>query len=277
MMASRLQKILLTLIVLMFAGSALFRYVLTPAEFRPQANAAPACQSAVFDKSALVFDTLLICGTNGVSAEKLTHAANVAAEWLDNDEDGQVDEPRLIETMKGNQPVVIMSGNGISGMAMPGIMLALDDRRIQDLSAAETNPSGGRRDASQEEIHHIIMNAGWQSLFPAIFSEAASDNSTLYQAWKFADDNAHYAYDDPTCDDSCKVTEFVYLATAAYLGSAKDLESDEMRLKTRDALAGMVPAVIEIFESADYVYPTNQWPDGTYPYGDQISFVSIGQ
>lgn len=31
---------------------------------------------------------------------------------------------------------------------------------IQDLSAEETN-NPERRDASQEEIHHIIMNAGF--------------------------------------------------------------------------------------------------------------------
>ena len=269
------KKILLAFVIIVVSGFLLFRYVLIPTEFRAQANAVPACQSPAFDKSALVFDTLLICGTNGVSAEKLTHAAHVAAEWLDNDEDGQVDEPRLIESMKGNQPVVIMSANGIANAAMPGIMIALDGRRVQDLGAAETNPAGERRDASQEEIHHIIMNAGWQSLFPATFSETASDNSTLYQAWKFADDNSHYVYRDPTCDDSCKVTEFVYLATAAYLGSAADLESDEMRLKTRDALAETIPAVIDIFESADYTYPTHHWPDGTYPHTNQISFVGL--
>lgn len=246
-----------------------------PAEFKAQANPAPACQATAFDKSALVFDTVLLCGTSGVSAEKLTHAANVTAAWLDNDRDGQVDEPRLLDTLNANKPVLVMSGNGIAPAAMPRIMSALSDYRIQDLGAAETNPANGERDASQEEIHHLLMNAGWQPLFPALFSEAASDNSTLYQAWKFANDNAHYAYDDPTCDDSCKVTEFVYLATAAYLGSAADLESDEMRLKTRAALSETIPAVVQLFESSDYVYPTNHWPDGTYAHQTNITFFGI--
>ena len=66
------------------------------------------------------------------------------------------------------------------------------------------------------------------------------------------------------------MTEFVYLATAAYLGSAADLESDEMRLKTRATLADTIPVMIEIFESADYSYPTNHWPDGTYPHQQAI-------
>lgn len=277
MKTNLLKKILLALVVVIAGGFLLLRYVLTPAEFKAQANPALACKVAAFDKSALVFDTLLICGTNQVSAEKLAYAANVAAEWLDNDGDGMADEPRLIETMKGTNPTVIMSGNGIAPAVMPQLMLALRGHALQDLGAGETNPSGGGRDASQEEIHHVIMNGGWQSLYPATFSETTRDNSTLYQAWKFADDNQHYVYNDPTCNSSCKVTEFVYLATAAYMeeGAEADLASDEMRLKTRAELAETIPAVIDIFESADYVYPTNVWPDGTYEHPDNIS-ITIG-
>ncbi len=273
-MNSLVKRILIGLGILVIAGLIGYRF-LTPAEFRAQANPAPACKSPAFDKSALVFDTLLICGTNQVPAEKLQHAANVAAEWLDNDEDGQVDEPRLIEAMQSNDPVVLMTGNGISMLAMPHLLPAIEGRQSQDLSAAETDPAGDRRDASQEEIHHIIMNAGWISLFPATFSDQADVSSTLYQAWKFADENQHYVYNDPTCDDSCKVTEFVYLATAAYFGDIEDLQTDEIRLYTRDELQQTIPAVIEIFESADYTYPTNHWPDGTYPYPENIQLTNV--
>ena len=266
-----MKRFLIGLVILMIVGLVGYRF-LTPAEFRAQANPAPVCQSAAFDKSALVFDTLLICGTNQVSAEKLTHAANVAAEWLDNDEDGQVDEPRLLTALKENNPVVLMTGSGISARAIPTLLPLIQGRSSQDLSAAETNPAGERRDASQEEIHHIIMNAGWIPLFPATFSDQANQNSTLYQAWKIADDNQHYVYNDPTCNDSCKVTEFVYLATAAYMetGAEKDLASDEMRLNTRAELGQAIPSVIEIFESNEYLYPTNHWPDGTYPFPANI-------
>ncbi|MGB1253967.1 MAG: hypothetical protein ACPG8W_25385 [Candidatus Promineifilaceae bacterium] len=78
-------------------------------------------------------------------------------------------------------------------------------------------------------------------------------------------------YKDPTCDDSCKVIEFVYLATAAYLGLEADLESDEIRLKTQATLAETIPSVVGLFESAEYSYPTNHWPDGTYPHQNQIN------
>lgn len=228
-------------------------------------TSATGCPSG-YDKSAVVFDAITLCATSDVSQEKLSHAANVTAEWLDNDEDGAADEPRLIEALQQNNPIVDMTSGGFFG----GGGDFPDDARTQGLFADETNPEGDRRDASQEEIHHLIINAGWQSLFPAIFSEQASDNSKLYQAWKFADDNSYYVYNDPTCDDSCKVTEFVYLATAAYFGDVEDLQTDEIRLYTRDELQEAIPAVIKIFESAEYSYPTNHWPDGTYPFPENV-------
>lgn len=272
----RLRTVLISAGVIIAAAVG-YLTLFTPAEFRAQANPAPSCKSAVFDKSALIFDSLLICGTSEVPADKLTHAANVAAEWLDNDEDGQVDEPPLLTAFGETKPVLLMSGRGISATAMPRIFGELSGHRLQDLYASETNPGAGERDASQEEIHHLIMNAGWQQLFPAVFSEQASDNSTLYQAWKTADTNSYYVYNDPTCDDSCKVTEFVYLATAAYMetGAELDLASDEMRLNTRAELAAAIPSVIDIFESGDYVYPTSHWPNGSYPHQDNIIFFGL--
>ncbi|MEM7032583.1 MAG: hypothetical protein AAF629_23725 [Chloroflexota bacterium] len=272
-------KIGAAIVILLITGLAVYLTVMVPAEFRAQTNPALACQSAVFDKSAFVFDVFLICGTRDVSAEKLSHAAQVAAEWLDNDEDGQVDEPQLLETLRASKPMVIMSANGVPITVLPRILPTLSDYKTQDLWAFETAPAGDNRDASQEEIHHLIMNAGWQTLFPATFSETASDNSTLYQAWKFADDNEYYVYNDPTCNASCKVTEFVYLATAAYMesGAEKDLASDEMRLKSRAALQEKIPSMIDIFEADSYVYPTHHWPDGQYPYPENIVFFGINE
>lgn len=225
-----------------------------------------------FDKSAVIFDALTICGTLNVPQEKLTHAANVAAEWLDNDGDGIADEPRLIETLKNNNPAVVMTGSVMNLFQQGQTMVQFGDRALQDLGAAETNPGGNKRDASQEEIHHIIMNAGWIPLFPTIFSDQASQSSKLYQAWQLADTNQLYVYNDPTCNDSCKVTEFVYLATAAYFGDVRDLQTDEIRLYTRDELQQSIPVVVEIFESADYSYPTNHWPTGNYEFSENVTF-----
>ncbi|PID85564.1 MAG: hypothetical protein CSA11_00670 [Chloroflexi bacterium] len=266
-----MKKILLILLVCAFA-LGLIAFLL--ARGGKNTAGAQGCPSG-FDKSSVIFNALTICATPDVSQEKLTHAANVAAEWLDNDGDGIADEPRLIETLMANNPVVMMTGERGNLLQQGATMTQFGDRILQDLSAAETNPGGNERDASQEEIHHIIMNAGWIQLFPDIFSDQASQNSKLYQAWQLANTNQLYVYNDPTCNDSCKVTEFVYLATAAYFGDVRDLQTDEIRLYTRDELQQSIPAVVEIFESADYNYPTNHWPTGSYNFSENVTFHNV--
>lgn len=268
-----LRNTLIFFSILMLATFASLRFF-TPDEFQAQKNPALLCETAIFDKSAFVFDSLLICGTKGVAPEKLAHAANVAAEWLDNDEDGKIDEPRLLDAFQQTRPVVLMTANEMAPVAEQKLISAFDGYLTQALYAFETNPAGQQRDASQEEIHHIIMNAGWQTLSPATFSEIKDDNSTLYQAWKVADENELYVYQDPTCGDRCKVTEFVYMATAAYMetGAEKDLAADELRPKSREELAEDLPIMIQIFESNEYAYPVNHWPDGHYSHQSNIQF-----
>lgn len=247
-------------------------FVFLPDEFKPQEKYVTNCPTKMFDKSALVFDAITFCGTKWVPDNKLQHAANVAAQWLDNNQDGSVDDEKLLEKLKEKNPVVIMSANGFNTLAMWKIFTQLDSRPGQDLYAAETNPVGGRRDASQEEIHHIIMNAGWIPLYGEVFSDQPDVWSTLYKIWEKAEENGYYNYNDPTCNSSCKVTEFVYLASAAYLWSDADLESDEMRIKSRSQLQEKLPWIIDIFESEQYTFPILMWPNGTYGYQKNIQY-----
>jgi len=267
------KKIILIILLLLVAG---YTYLLltTPNEFKSQENPASNSPLGMFDKSAVIFDAITIYGTNGVPVEKLEHAAKVTAQWLDNDQDGQIDDENLQKTLIKNKPVVLMSKDGFSTLAFAEIMAKLSGHSLQDLSAEETN-NPSRRDASQEEIHHIIVNAGWQKLFPEIFSDQKNDSSKLYEIWKYANDNGLYSYGDPTCDDACKTVEFFYLATAAYLDSQADLFSDEMRVKTRAALKEKLPEIIEIFESNAYIYPIHIWPDGKYKYENNIKYFGL--
>lgn len=270
----KLLKKKILIILLLVIGVFAYLKLTVPDEFKNQENLLANSPLGMFDKSAVIFDAITIYGTNGVPVEKLKHAANVTAQWLDNDQNGQIDDMNLQETLIKNKPVVIMSKDGFSTLAMVQIMSKFSGHSIQDLSAEETN-NPSRRDASQEEIHHIIMNAGFQKMLPEIFSDQESVGSTLYKIWKYANDNDYYVYDDPTCDDACKTTEFVYLATAAYLDSQADLFSDEMRVKTRAELKKKLPGIIEIFESNAYVYPIHIWPDGNYKYNNNIKYFGL--
>ena len=257
---------------------ALFAYVYVTnfisGEFKKANAPALDCVANFFDKQARVFDAITICGTSGVPATKLRHAAAVAAKWLDNDEDGVADEPRLIEALKANNPILVMSAAGFSTAAYVKLAPILTNAVGQDLAANETATTD-RRDASQEEIHHLIVNAGWQKLLPDVFSDKANSNSLLYAEWQKAEAGNHYSYGDPTCDSACKTVEFFYLATAAYLGSSADLESDEMRIKNQTELRTKLPGVVAIMENPDYAYPLTVWPDGTYAAEGNIIYTGL--
>lgn len=232
------------------------------------------CPGGIFTQKAVIFEALTICASEKVPEDKLRHAANVAARWIDNDDDGAPDDARVLEAITSRPAFVYMTEKGMNLVGMWRVFSAQEQMGAlgQDLGAFETNPEDGR-DAAQEEIHHILMNAGWIPAYPNLFSDDPAQDSVLYRQWLQAEAGGHYAYDDPTCDAACKVTEFAYLATAAYLGSADDLASDEMRLKTRAALVQNLPAIVRLFESDAYTYARFVWPDGSYDHPGVISFV----
>lgn len=241
-----------------------------PAEFRAQSYNARGCPHAMFDKSARVFDAITICGTSAVPMDKLAHAAHVAAQWLDNDADGRADNPAVNAALREQNATLVMSSEGLGLYAalIPGGMSSQE--AFQDLYAYETSPEA-ERDAAQEEIHHLIIGFGWAKAFGEVFDDQ-STSSAIHAAWVKADAAGYYAYDDSTCNEACKVMEFTYKATAAYLGSAADLADTEFTLKSRTALRENLPDMVAIFESSDYTYPTVAWPDGSYAHPDHISF-----
>ncbi|MCL9777376.1 hypothetical protein [Vibrio methylphosphonaticus] len=249
--------------------------VATASEFSPVTAPVDGCPGQFFVKKARVFDAVTLCATKGVNKSKLQHAANVTAQWLDNDEDGNVDEPRLLAHLRRNHATLAMSEEGFSDAAIEQLTPYFATMMLQDLADNETNPVHDR-DASQEEIHHLIANAGWQPMLPSVFSDNGKVNSQLRQQWQLAEDKGYYHYDDPTCDSACKTIEFLYLGTAAYLASTADLTSDEMRLKSRQELQHSLPELVNIFESPQYHYPTVKWPDGRYPVLSSIRYTGQG-
>jgi len=227
------------------------------------------CNHPDFTKSARIFDAVQICATADVSAAKLKHAANVAAQWLDNDQDGKVDDAQLREIIEENKATLVMTNEWMDEERSEMFMEHFDEHVSQDLGGIETNPTDAR-DASQEELHHLIVNSGWVLYEPEIFSDEPEENSELYNIWLKAEKEGYYSYDDPTCNAACKVTEFFYLATAAYLNSQADLFSDEMRIKTREGLEEKLPTIIEIMEDDAFTYPLKMWPDGKYAHSKNV-------
>ena len=74
---------------------------------------AGGCPTSFLNRGALIFNAILICVTKNVPKPKLRHAANVAAQWLDNDQNSVVDEPRLLDFLTENSPILLMPTVGL--------------------------------------------------------------------------------------------------------------------------------------------------------------------
>ena len=93
------------------------------------------------------------------------------AQYLDNDEDGNVDDQLVLDKMLENKAFMVMwkNENDLDNIVPPS------GREGQDLGNDETHPefvSNGRMgefDASLEEVLHIINFAGHSAAYPDTF------------------------------------------------------------------------------------------------------------
>lgn len=229
-----------------------------------------------FTKKVDVFG-ISIFAVPEVQDTKLLHAANLMAQYLDNDEDGTPDNPLVVEKMVENKAFMVMwkkekdlninPPNGWTG---------------QDLGNDETQPNfvsngrTGRFDAALEEVLHIITHAGYAKAYPNVFGE--NSGTQLCHAMDIArggqftsiptsyPSDAWYTYDDSTCDYSCMATEYIYWAMTSILG-AQENRLDEIRqewkLNTLEKVQSQDPAVYQLLTDPQYGFPT-VLPDGTY-------------
>ena len=230
-----------------------------------------------FNRKVVVFG-IDIYAVAGVEDAKLLHAANVMAQYLDNDEDGVVDNQLVVDKMVENKAYLVMwaTENDLNINPPAG-------RVGQDLGNAETNPSfvsGGRTgqfDASLEEVLHIINNAGHSFAYPSAFGQNVG--SELANAMDIArggqfmtipnpyPTNAWYTYDDTTCDyASCQTIEYLYWALTSMLGAQENRLSEighEWKLNTSALVQSTDTAIFNLLTNPTYKMPT-VLPDGTY-------------
>lgn len=230
-----------------------------------------------FNRKVVVFD-IDIYAVPKVDDSKLLHAANVMAQYLDNDEDGAPDNQEVVDMMISQGAYIVMWNKRINllGMKMP------EGREGQDLGNNETNPSfvslgkEGQFDAALEEVFHIITHAGYSLVYPEIFGEF--EGSKLSDAMDIArggcyisipevyPSQAWYSYSDRTCEYNCQVTEYHYWALTSILGAQENREEeiyDEWRLNTCDKVRTQDTSVYSLLTNPIYKFPTIL-PDGTY-------------
>lgn len=230
-----------------------------------------------FNRKVVVFG-IDIYAVAAVEDVKLLHAANVMAQYIDNDEDGTVDNQLVLDKIIENRAFMVMWKNEND------LDLDLPSGRVgQDLGNDETHPNfvsngkTGEFDATLEEVLHIINNAGHSYTYPQAFGQ--NIGSDLANAMDIARGgqfmtipsqypaNAWYTYYDQTCDyASCQTIEYLYWALTSMLGAQEnrlDEIDNEWKLNTRQKVEDTDTAIFSILTNPIYKMPT-VLPDGSY-------------
>ncbi|MEX0314977.1 MAG: hypothetical protein AB3N18_12435 [Allomuricauda sp.] len=248
----------------------------TDPNFKIVANADTGFQH--FNRKVVVFD-IPIYAVERVEDSKLLHAANVMAQYLDNDEDGNIDNTTIHNSMKTNKAFLFMwktesdrdNFNPPSGFSVG-----------QDLGADETVPEWhtnahtGNFDAALEEVWHIVTNGGHERAYPEVFSSQSGSETSkamdIARGGNFQNPpatyppGAWYTYDDPTCDYNCQVGEYLYWVMTSILGAQENRLSEidnEWLLNTKAKVESTDTKAWAIFTNPAYSMP-KVLPDGTY-------------
>ncbi len=230
-----------------------------------------------FNRKVVVFG-IDIYAVPKVDDTKLLHAANLMAQYLDNNEDGIPDNQVVLDMMISQGAYMVMWNKQINllGMKPPA------GREGQDLGNGETNPDyvsagkTGRFDAALEEVLHIITHAGYSLVYPEVFGEQAgseiSNAMDIARGGNFTSipkpypEDAWYSYTAGTCEYNCQVTEYHYWALTSILGAQENREDEiqqEWKLNTCDKVQSRDTAVYRLLTDTKYKFPT-VLPDGTY-------------
>ena len=232
-----------------------------------------------FNKKVVVFGIDLYA-VREVEDTKLLHAANVMAQYLDNDEDGLIDNQLVLNKMLGNKAFLVM------WKKKKDLNIRPPSGRIgQDLGNDEINPSfvsngnTGRFDATLEEVLHLINNAGHSYAYPETFGK--NQKSALSKAMDVARGgrffkipsiypaNAWFSYYDSTCDyETCQTIEYLYWALTSILGAQENRLNEigkEWKLNTVDLLENTDNEIFELLTNPIYNLPTIL-PDGSYKH-----------
>lgn len=245
---------------------------------QPVSKTSETTEKAYFAKQVKVFG-LLVVATNNVADEKLHHAANMMAEYLDNNEDGVPDNPQVLTAMVSKNTILVMAKDEDELRAIGWGVLPPGAK--QSLYNYETRPGGAERgvfDAAIEEIIHPVTDVGYALAYPEVFGtkpgsevakimDVARGGQFLEVPEKYPD-NAWYTYYDETCKYDCQVTEYIYWALTSILG-AQDFPGrleriqDEWRYNTAEKVKAGDPEIYALLTDPQYKFPT-VLPDGIY-------------
>ncbi len=224
------------------AGETHFAAATTPLRIEGVPETLPQSVRRTFRRSVDVFG-IHILATRGVPKKKVLHAANVMAQYLDNDADGDPDNPAVVAEMIQRGAALIMFRNESEERRARLGDDVFDSLQLQNLFAFETRPEGsspGRFDATLEEVLHLITHVGYAGVYPDTFGEY-----------------------------SCMVTEYVYWGLTSVLGAQSarlDEIGHEWQLNTPELVAAGDAPLFALLTDPQFAWPTVT-PDGRYAPG----------
>lgn len=229
-----------------------------------------------FNRKVEVFG-IRIYAVKKVSDVNLLHTANVMAQYLDNDEDGEPDNPAVVDEMvRRNAFMVLWKNQRDLNTDLP------DGWEGQDLGNGETHPEfvkngrTGTFDAALEEVLHLITHVGYAGVYPDVWGESAgtslSDAMDIARGGHFQTipgsypTEAWYTYDDNTCEYNCMATEYIYWALTSILGAQENRLPEieqEWKLNTAEKVMQSDSTIYQLLTDTSYHFPTTL-PDGSY-------------
>ena len=248
---------------------------------------------APFTKYVDVLGCFSIYAESTIADAKVLHAAAVAAELLDNNEDGIVDDP-LIEAQ-------LISENALMPLFLQDLNTAMDifenhyngDGVSAVLFNNEIDPTQTGHwgdDATVEEIMHTINHVGHTNVYPSAFS-MGPNSSLMSSAMDIArggqfmsipnpyPTSAWYHYDDWTCNYECMMIEYMYWALVSNMGILDDAQtaqgiSNEWEPYNATLLQSMDVLMYALITDPQYKLPQLA-PDGNYcPNTTSISEIN---
>jgi hypothetical protein len=237
--------------------------------------------ATVFSKYVSVFG-VNIFATSDTPDAKVLHAAHVMAQYLDNNEDGVVDDVAVLDALVSANASLVMTRTENDFEAInPEEFFGLEYEASQLLFGEETRPDGSGSegfDATLEEVLHLVTALGYANAHPGAFGESSGSTIAgcmdLARGGKFMSipnpypTGSWYHYDDFTCDYRCMVTEYYYWALTSLLG-AQDYPgrpesiANEWELPTPALVESGDPCIYALLTNPDFKVPS-VLPDGSY-------------
>ncbi len=224
------------------------------------------------NRKVVVFD-IPIYAFAEVEDSKLLHAANIMAQYIDNNEDGIFDNELVWNRLKAEQAALFLWKNE-SQISLPAQDLGNDETILE----WHQNGQNGRFDATLEEVWHVITHSGYSKAYPTVFGETAG--TALCNAMDIARGgqytsipnpypaNAWYTYDDGTCTYNCMATEYFYWGMSSILGAQSNRLSEiqqEWDFNTASLMQSGDSLLYSLLTDPQYKFPT-VLPDGSYKH-----------